>query len=162
MGRRGPPPTPSAIKQMRGTSRPCRSNPDEPKIPLVVPPVPHGLDRTERRHWDRWVDELVMLGLIGTLHGPALEQLVRAEVRLLRARKAHVKYGAVEVDTKTGATRRSGYAVELDAAEAAYRRWIAEFGATPAQATRVRASASGESSSTQGADPKARFFGGAS
>ena len=147
---------------MRGTARPCRASPDEPKIPLVVPPVPHGLDRTERRHWDRWCDELVALGLIGTLHGPALEQLVRAEVRLLRARKAQAKYGAVEVDPKTGVTRRSGYAVELDAAEAAYRRWIAEFGATPAQATRVRSSASGESTAPAAADPKARFFGGAS
>jgi hypothetical protein len=95
------------------------------------------------------------------VHGPVLEQLVRSEVRLLRARRALARGGAYEVDARSGATRRSAYAVECDAAEAAYRRWLGEFGATPAQATRV-AGAPREPAAPAEEDTTARFFGGAS
>jgi len=157
MGRRGPPPLPTAVKSARGTLRPDRTNPDEPRVVVCEPEMPTGLEAPARARWRHWCAVLLDLGVLSAECGPALESLVRAELRVRAARRAVAKFGAL---TKDG-LERSAAARELDAAESEFRRWCTEFGATPAARSRVRATKpSAPAKPTAREQAKRRFFGG--
>lgn len=53
MGRRGPAPTPTAIKRARGETRPSEVNLDEPILPAGAPRMPSGMDDTAKMVWQR-------------------------------------------------------------------------------------------------------------
>jgi P27 family predicted phage terminase small subunit len=53
MGRRGPAPLPTAVKRLRGETRPSRLNPDEPPPPADVPTMPADLDPAAAAVWER-------------------------------------------------------------------------------------------------------------
>lgn len=65
MGKRGPAPTPTNLRLLRGESRPSRVNKHEPKAPLAarVEP-PDYLDVDARKVWDRLAPSLVQRGVL--------------------------------------------------------------------------------------------------
>lgn len=73
MGRRGPPPLPSAVKKRRGTFQPCRAAKNEMAPPPGVPVCPRYLDKLARTEWARVVPELMALGVMAVLYGSTLE-----------------------------------------------------------------------------------------
>jgi phage terminase small subunit len=64
MGRRGPAPTPTSLKVLRGT-RPDRVNLNEPR-PIEGRPVipPAGLPPLAREEWDRVAPHLIAMGIV--------------------------------------------------------------------------------------------------
>jgi P27 family predicted phage terminase small subunit len=73
MGKRGPPPLPTAVKKLRGTHRKDRAAPHELAPPPGVPVCPKRLDKLAREEWDRIVPQLAELGVLTELDGSALE-----------------------------------------------------------------------------------------
>lgn len=122
--------------------------------------MPSGLDAPARKVWARWVAILLDLGVLSGDCGPALESLVRAEIRVRKARRDVARYGAIEISDR--GARRSAWAHELDAAEIEFRRWCQEFGVTPSARSRVRATAPTRAApaETERDRAKKRFFGG--
>lgn len=58
MGRRGPTPTPNAIKLRQGETRPSRINQLEPLPRLASPQMPRGMDEAAQRVWRRVLREM--------------------------------------------------------------------------------------------------------
>ncbi|MCG3136059.1 MAG: hypothetical protein HMLKMBBP_03856 [Planctomycetes bacterium] len=154
MGRRGPPPLPSAMKRSRGTYQPCRNSPTEPRGTAGVPDPPTGLDARERAEWDALGQRLAAMGVLLREQGDALELLVRAKVRYLRLAAKVREMGEVLADAK-GDLYRNPHAIAMEKAEVELRRLLLEFGLTPAAATRVRADAE---QATEGDANQRRFF----
>jgi P27 family predicted phage terminase small subunit len=92
MGRRGPPPLPTALKKARGTFQPCRA-PEQEMVPTPgAPPCPADLDKIARAKWDEIVPQLMEQGVLSTLDGQILEAYCRSyslwKVYALKAEKA--------------------------------------------------------------------------
>jgi P27 family predicted phage terminase small subunit len=138
MGRRGPPPLPSAMKRSRGTFQPCRNSDAEPRGTPGIPTPPSGLDARERSEWDALGARLAAMGVLQKEQTDALELLVRAKVRYLRLAAKVREMGEVLADAK-GDLYRNPHAIAMEKAEVEFRRLLLEFGLTPAAATRVRA-----------------------
>jgi P27 family predicted phage terminase small subunit len=120
--------------------------------------MPSGLDAPALARWQHWCSVLLDLGVLSAECGPALESLVRAELRVRKARRDVAKHGTITEDGK----ERTAAARELDLAEVEFRRWCAEFGATPASRSRVRATKpSAPAKPTARDEAKKRFFGAA-
>lgn len=58
MGRRGPAPTPTAVKLRQGETRPSRVKRMEPLPRRRAPAMPHGMDEAAQRVWRRVVREM--------------------------------------------------------------------------------------------------------
>jgi P27 family predicted phage terminase small subunit len=126
------------MKRSRGTLRPCRESPSEPRGTPGVPDAPTGLDARERAEWDALGARLAAMGVLQKEQAEALELLVRAKVRYLRLAAKVREMGEVLADSK-GELYRNPHAIAMEKAEVEFRRLLLEFGLTPAAATRVRA-----------------------
>ena len=82
MGKRGPPPKPTALKKAQGTYQKCRDH-GAALVDVAVgePPVPTGLDSVARRRWAEIVPELLRLGTLAVVDGGALEAYCRSYAR---------------------------------------------------------------------------------
>src|SRR3989337_534358 len=85
MGRRGPPPKPTALKLLQGNPGQHRLNQAEPKPASVVPNRPGWLLPNAKREWSRLVQELQELGLLTNLDRAALAGYCQAYARAIRA-----------------------------------------------------------------------------
>jgi P27 family predicted phage terminase small subunit len=141
------------MKRSRGTLRPCRESPSEPRGIAGVPERPSGLDADERREWDELGARLHAMGVLQKHQVEALELLVRAKVRYLRLAAKVREMGEVLADAK-GDLYRNPHAIAMEKAEVEFRRLLLEFGLTPAAATRVRA----EAEQAADSDANARRF----
>lgn len=74
---------PTALKVLKGTLQPCRTNPDEPKPTLVdrLPP-PRDLPKTSRRAWTYLVKHLSVLRVVTEGDIPALRLLATEQADL--------------------------------------------------------------------------------
>jgi P27 family predicted phage terminase small subunit len=126
------------MKRARGTLRPCRESPSEPRGSAGVPDAPAGLDRRELAEWNELGARLAAMGVLQKQQVEALDLLVRAKVRYLRLAATVREMGEVLADAK-GDLYRNPHAIAMEKAESEYRRMAMEFGLTPAAATRVRA-----------------------
>lgn len=83
MGKRGPPPLPTAIKKARGTHQKCRDAPNAVEAPVGAPPRPSGLegDKVAAAKWDEVLPKLLELKVVSELDGQALESYCRAYSR---------------------------------------------------------------------------------
>jgi len=120
---------PSALKALRGTLQPCRSNPDEPKPPVGVPPAPEHLDDVERRRYEVIGADLVRDAILTLQDGDALAQLARAVVHVERL-VAKVRIVG-EFEVVEGSTRLTAEAKALAAAEDWLAKCNARFGRDP-------------------------------
>jgi P27 family predicted phage terminase small subunit len=80
MGRRGPAPTPTAVKLLQGETRPSRLNFREPLPRRSLPRPPADLDPAARAIWRRTLREMPA-GLITALDGDVLACYCGAVVR---------------------------------------------------------------------------------
>lgn len=78
MGRRGPPPKPTALKKREGTFRKDRAARNEIVAPPGAPPRPPGLDDVASAHWDELVPVLLERGTLAVEDGALLEAHCRA------------------------------------------------------------------------------------
>ena len=138
VGKRGPPPLPTALKKLRGTLEKSRANPHEPRIEPGSPPVPQGLDKIAQERWNFLAPKLIKLRVLTEIDGAALEGYCRAYSRAAMADKAVAKFGLV-VDTPFGPKKNIAVTISRDS-------WLlvdkfgAKLGLSPSDRSRVDAS----------------------
>lgn len=158
MGRRGPPPTPTRVLQMRGTYRNDRHGGVEPtgRALVKVPPPPKELSDAAKKFWRRVARHLITVKLLTDGDLFALEGYVLAYERATEA-EAIVRTEGRTVTTSQG-KKRHPELVTAEKARADMRRYEQEFGLTPSARTRVKDAP--EAPKDPAADPWAKVGGG--
>lgn len=141
MGRRGPPKTPTAIKDVRGTRRADREPRNEPKPPAGAPECPRYLGPVARAAWKHWQPILSEMGVLTVADRSILELTCQAYAQYRQGSKIIETDGpVVTFETEKGKGVRANPAVSFTAD--AWRRTIVglrELGLTPAARARVEA-----------------------
>lgn len=139
MGRRGPSPTPTALKLLRG-ERKDRINNDEPKPREGLPTCPAGVSQEVREIWDYTLAEVAAMGVVS----PADRDLLLAyceAVALHRQVSAIIaEKGLAERSANGGVARHPAVAIQRDTA-ATMRSLGQEFGLTPSARTGIKVGA---------------------
>ena len=153
----GRPRKPTHLKLVSGTTRShkkgAKPNNAEPTPAPATPDVPSTLTARAREHWPTFVKLLHGMGVLTEADGPALEHLVEAyadgmEARASLARPMYDASGAevaqagalVYVTTgNAGSMLRTRPEVAvINAADARFRGYLADFGLTPAARSKVQ------------------------
>ena len=152
MGRRGPPPAPTALKLAKGERRPSRHNSEEPELPVPkrLDPSP-GLKGAGLAEWLRIGPVLIEAGVLTAADMPAFEDYCRRmtdlracerEAELLRKGLGRLDKQKGDVDVADllrlmrGIDRTERRLISLQAQVNVLRR---EIGATPSSRSGVRA-----------------------
>jgi P27 family predicted phage terminase small subunit len=120
MGKRGPHPKPTAVKELAGTLQPCRTNKDEWKPPVGDLPVPQGLDAMALGLWREKVVMLTDAGVLTLADGEVLEAWCRA-VATARAADAVVAREGLTTPTQAGITTHPCVRISRNAWDSAAR-----------------------------------------
>lgn len=102
MGRRGPPPAPTAVKLRRGERRPSRVNYDEPKPAGGLPERPADLAPGAIAAWDLLVGELGPTGVLSAVDGLVVRVLAEAAARYEAAATALAASGPLIRGARAG------------------------------------------------------------
>lgn len=167
--RRGPPPTPTKLKVLRGNPGKRKINTEEPQPALVdkAPPPAH-LPALAQEKWREIVTELCRLELLTIVDMTGLEMACLAYQRWRDNEDWVTKHGGTLVfreeqtiaekrENKPGKIRYVQTAPQVTAAKQAcetYRAFMAEYGLSPAARTRL----TGAKKEVDDADLD-RFFG---
>jgi phage terminase small subunit len=82
------PRTPTALKLLKGTLQPCRTNRNEPDLPAVdVLPCPEHLVATHARWWEFLVSHAAKLRCLTEADVPALVEMVGVKVEIEKMAK---------------------------------------------------------------------------
>ena len=137
----GRPRIPTQLKVVKGTAQPCRTNKSEPMPAEGVPSRPAHLSTKAKKTWRAVVPVLEEMRILTVADGLALEGLCEAYAELCTARAVLRKRGSrtYSFATKTGETVYRSYPEVAQAADAdrRFRSWLASFGLTPADRSRV-------------------------
>lgn len=149
LGRRGPPPTPTAIKQLRGNpgKRAIRKEP-EPKPPKSLQ-APEFLKGNARAEWERCAPELAQLGLLTDVDLTMFAAYCEAFATWRQYEGLCEEHGA-----QLGV--QMGYRNAADRAAERMVKFGARFGLDPSSRTNVKATPPGEKEAD---DKRSRFFG---
>jgi P27 family predicted phage terminase small subunit len=133
---RGPAPTPTALKILRGNPGRRPINPDEPKPAVCLPDPPADLQGAALTEWLDMGPELEALGLITKIDVRAFETYCREWGRYKDAEAEVTKLGEV-VKAPSGYPIMNPYRSVANKALARCERLWAKFGMTPADRSRV-------------------------
>lgn len=142
MGRRGPPPKPSAQKKLAGTFRKDRAAKREMAPPPGTPPRPDWLDAEGRKEWDRVVPQLEALGVLSEIDGAMLADYCAAHALAVKATRAYQKQGLTV--TINGQRLKNPNIKIAQEARAQARLLAGEFGLSPSSRSRVSTAAAEE------------------
>ncbi|PAP79628.1 hypothetical protein B1759_15015 [Rubrivirga sp. SAORIC476] len=157
MGKRGPAPKPSALKLLQGTHRKDRAAANEPTPEVKPPSCPTWLHKEAKREWRRIVPELVRLGLLAEVDRAALAAYCQAYATWWRMERDIDENGDVQLNARSGLESARPQVAMRDKALDTMRRFLVEFGLTPAARTRVSAA---ETPKTADTNPFARLGNG--
>lgn len=132
MGRRGPPPQPSALKLERGNPGKRPLNPDEPELTPLDVACPPELDGVAAAEWGRLAPELAAKGLFTVGGRDFFVTLCRLAGEIESLRRVIAK-------TARRDPMRLPWEKLLNNLRTQYRQYGAEFGLTPARAAGVKA-----------------------
>ena len=152
MGKRGPAPTPSVVKEARGSWR-AKENAAEPVVAVAAPPCPQGLPAAAKKHWKWIVPQLIARRTLsaadlGFLAAMCIEwaDYMEAVADVAELKASRQEYEGRLVDhprfRQKGAFER-------------YSKAAVQFGLSPASKARVVAEPE-----KAGKNSKGRFFGG--
>jgi P27 family predicted phage terminase small subunit len=131
----GPPPKPTALKQLAGNPGKRPLNKHEPK-PTGTPTCPTHLDSAAKREWTRISRELTKLGLLTNVDRAALAAYCAAYSRWAEAEKQIQKFGLV-IKAPSGYPIQNPYVGIANTSLDIMRKFSSEFGLTPASRTRL-------------------------
>jgi len=140
VGRRGPAPKPTALKELTGNPGKRTTNKREPRPVQKIPPCPKHLSDEARKEWRRVSKQLAQLKLVTEVDRAALAAYCQAWARWVQAEKA-----MAATDFKMIETTEKGYPVlspwfsVADKSMRQMRAFLAEFGMTPSSRSRVQA-----------------------
>src|ERR1700688_4678412 len=108
MGRRGPPPTPTAINRIRGFPGKRKPNPKEPTPALCAPDCPDYLDDASKKEWHRICPLLLAMRVLTKADYIGLGMLCQAYGTMIEAQKLLNKSGIlIRIGGKTGYIQQS-------------------------------------------------------
>jgi P27 family predicted phage terminase small subunit len=137
VGRRGPPPKPTAQKKLEGTYRKDRAaGGNELAPPPAVPVCPKWLKGAAKIEWDRVVPQLAEAGVLTGLDGGQLERYCDAYGNWLAARADVTKRG-VTLKTQFGPQNNPSVKRAFDERKEA-DRLAQELGLSPSARSRVK------------------------
>jgi len=131
---RGRPPKPTAIKELSGTKR----NYVEPKATRGTPPKPKNLNEVASKEWDRICQALDELQLLSTADAATIELYCKAWSHYQAAGDKVEKEGYLVIHPKSKMPIQNPYWKILIQSEEQVRRYLVEFGLTPAARARMR------------------------
>lgn len=132
MGKSGPRPIPSRVRELRGTDTPGRMNPLEPQPEAGPVTMPRGvLPASARKMWREWAPELQRLGLLTPLDAPMFTLTCMWAGVALDAAKEIRNTGLIDEDSR-GRERKSRALSVLRAASSELRQLSRCFGLSPA------------------------------
>ncbi len=154
MGKRGPPPLPTAVKKARGTLQRCREAPNALELPPELPEPPIPLDKAARERWDYMmrIEEWRVVLSRGDGDGLALlcKHLVMHDALVDEALRSPM------IKTRWGPKPHPAAAAARKEADIV-RHMLQEFGLTPSARTRVSVPDRGDKKK---ADTASFLFGG--
>lgn len=130
-------PLPTQLKLVKGTARPHRLNPDEPKPVVATPPPPDHLDEATAAKFTEMAELLARHGVMTELDVGALARYVVIWRRWLEA-EAEVKRRGPVVKTVGGNIIQNPFLAVANKCLAQMGQIESEFGLTPSSRTRVR------------------------
>lgn len=139
----GRPRTPTALKIVKGTAQKCRTNKAEPKPDRGIPDCPEHLSDLAREAWPAVAAMLDKMGILTVADEYALTELCETYAELRKARATLKERGAQSYATTNAAGElmyRAFPEVAIIAdADRRMRNWLASFGLTPADRSKVSA-----------------------
>jgi P27 family predicted phage terminase small subunit len=147
MGRRGPQPTPTKLKILRGNPGKRKTNTREPEPTAKAPAMPAWICGEARAEWGRVVPELTRLGLLSVVDRGTLTAYCLAWAELVSATKLINEQGRVVEEPildrtyePTGYIRKKLHpAVKLQRdAFARVKQFLGEFGLSPSSRARLQ------------------------
>ena len=138
MGRRGPAPTPTPLRVLRGETRPSRLKPEAPAPVTGLPEAPDDLSPAARTVWQRVMRAYGATGVITEADADGLRAYCEAVVRYVHAQKALEASGPLVRDAhRSGLVKNPLHQIVRDNAEM-MRAWARELGLTPAARVGLR------------------------
>lgn len=95
MGRRGPTPTPTKVKMLRGETRPSRLNLHEPMPAPDVPKIPADMDAEAKVVWRRVLRDMRHTGVIRAADADILRCYCEAVSRYAQAARLYAQSGPI-------------------------------------------------------------------
>lgn len=142
MGKRGPKPTPTKLKVLRGETRPSRLNPDEPQPLRSFPAPPEHLSEAAREVWKRVRTETAHTGIIRGADAPVLEVYCETLVRYREASDLLGRSGFLIKGARSGELVKNPLVAMVRDLGAQVRALAGELGLTPSSRTTLRATES--------------------
>lgn len=130
MGRRGPAPTPTRLKVLRGETKPSKLGVGEPEPGPGFPEPPPWLSREARQVWDRTFKELSAMRMCHAADRDSLVIYCTAVVNHARAQQLLDKAGPLIKGVEGNVVRNPAVAV-VHASSLIVNRFAREFGLTP-------------------------------
>ncbi|CAN5749838.1 hypothetical protein BH23CHL7_BH23CHL7_17230 [soil metagenome] len=103
MGRRGPPPTPTRVKRLKGETRPSRLNFAEPVPPADLPKMPADMDAEAKVVWRRVLRTMGHTGVIRAADADVLRCYCEAMARYIQAAELYARSGPLVRGVHRGA-----------------------------------------------------------
>ena len=136
MGRRGPAPTPTKVKRLRGETRPSRLNNAEPIPSADLPKMPPDMDADAKAVWRRVIRDMRHTGVIRSADADVLRCYCEAVSRYAQAARLYAQSGPI--------TRRDGNLVKNPLHQVArdnadeVRQFARELGLSPSARVGLR------------------------
>lgn len=136
MGRRGPAPTPTNLRVLRG-DQPKRINLNEPRPRDLVPERPGWISQHAAEEWDRVVPDLVAMGTAKAVDAVALAAYCEAVARFRAASVVVAQTGPLIIG-RDGLAHKNPAVQQARDASYEVRLWAREFGMTPSSRSPLR------------------------
>jgi P27 family predicted phage terminase small subunit len=141
MGRRGPPPQPTAMKLIRGNPGKRKLNKNEPQPAVAMPHCPDYLDVTARNEWDRLAPILVRMRVLTEADYLALAGLCQTYSTMVKAQEQLNKSGIL-FKTPSGYVQQFPLIGVVNNCMEKIITFCREFGLTPSARTRIQTTTS--------------------
>lgn len=147
MGSRGPAPTPTVIKKLRGNPGKRRLNDAEPRPGAArLPSAPRWMSEAARGHWRKLSKGLFDCGLLTEVDAPALAMLCETLAQYIEAKRLVQEEGMVATSDQGNVYQHPAVGL-MKSSRTDFLRWAREFGMTPASRTRISLDGEGEEES---------------
>lgn len=141
MGRRGPPPKPTALRLLNGNAAKRPINDREPTPEKGRPRCPGWLPDEAKKVWKRVVEDLDRMGVLTVVDGDALTAYCQTYVRWKAAEEFLIKHGEVyPLRDEKGQIRCMQQFPQVSIARnllLVLRAFMGEFGLAPASRSRI-------------------------
>lgn len=146
MGKRGPPPTPTAILEARGSWR-AKGRKGEPEVEVKEPPCPGWLPKEAKAEWKRIVPILLNLKVLTEADQAALQNYCLAHSQIVELQRIISKEGYTYEDR--GIVKKRPEVGILQNAQKIVKTFLVEFGLSPASRARLGAGAAEEGAKSE-------------